>query len=508
VATDGVAGNWFWWADVLPAAIAALLIAPLWRRSGVLTDNEITELRYGGRRAAGLRLFRALYFGVLRNAIVIGWVNLAMLKILQLAFGLDPGQSVWLLAGLFAVAATYTLLSGLWGVVLTDALQFVLAFGGALFLAAIAVGDSGGLSGLMSAVETGLGTLRARETLALVPAEREAFWAFVIYVGIKSWASGNTEGNGYVAQRLLATRSERDARLAALWFTVAHFVLRPWPWILVGLVALVSYPGLEDPESGYVRVLLDYLPNGARGLMIATLLAAFMSTVDTQLNWGASYLTHDVFHRFVDREASERTLVRVARISVVVLAAVGAGATLLMPSIAGAWKFLASITAGSGVILLLRWLWWRINAWSEIAVMAASLLVTNALLLWSDVPFPFSLVIVVGVSLPVAFAVTLLTEPETPDTLRRFYRRVQPRGAWGPVARDCGLPVRPLRVGAWVQVGAATLGVYGLLVGTGWLLLGRPGAGAVALIAGTLLLALAVRGAATSPRSPEAPRRN
>jgi hypothetical protein len=271
----------------------------------------------------------------------------------------------------------------------------------------------------------------------------------------------------------------------------------------------VSYPGLEDPESGYVRVLLEYLPNGARGLMIATLLAAFMSTVDTQLNWGASYLTHDVFSRFVDREASERTLVRVARISVVVLAAVGAGATLLMPSIAGAWKFLASITAGSGVILLLRWLWWRINAWSEIAVMAASLLVTNALLLWSDVPFPFSLVIVVGVSLPVAFAVTLLTEPETSDTLRRFYRRVQPRGAWAPVARDCGLPVRPLRMTAWLQVGAATLGVYGLLLGTGWLLLGRPGAGAAAVITGTLLLALAVRGAATaSPRSPEAPRRN
>ncbi len=494
VANEGIAGNWFWWADVLPAMTAAFLVAELWRRSGVLTDNEIIELRYGGRRAAGLRLFRALYFGVLRNAIVIGWVNLAMLKILELVLGLDPGSGAGVLAGLFLLTVAYTLLSGLWGVVFTDVAQFALALGGSVMLAVLALQASGGLAALPDQVVLAVGELRAREVLALVPAEREAFWAFVIYIAVKSWASGNTEGNGYVAQRLLATRDERHARLAAIWFAVAHFALRPWPWILVGLVALISYPALDDPEAGYVRVLLDTLPDGLRGLMIATLFAAFMSTVDTQLNWGASYLTHDVFHRFVRPDASERTLVAVARLSVVLLAALGAAATLLMPSIADAWKFLASILAGTGLILFLRWFWWRINAWSEISVMLTSLAGTNLLLLWGDVPFPFSLALVVAVAIPVSLAATLLSEPESAETLAAFYRRVRPRGWWEPVARACGEEPQPLGARPWLDVLAATAGVYGLLLGAGGLLLGRPALGGVALLAGAALLALAIRG--------------
>ena len=493
VATEGIAGNWFWWADVLPAALAALLVAELWRRSGVLTDNELTELRYGGRRASGLRLFRALYFGVLRNAIVIGWVNLAMLKVLQGVLGLDASSSAAVLAGLFALTVGYTLLSGLWGVIVTDVVQFALAIAGSLTLAGIALSANGGLGEVLGALESALGAQRASDTLALVPAESEAFWAFVVYVAIKSWASGNTEGGGYIAQRLLATRDERHARLAALWFAVAHFALRPWPWILVGLVALLSYPALDDPESGYVRVMLDHLPNGLRGAMVATLLAAFMSTVDTQLNWGASYLTHDVFRRFLRPAASERTLVAVARLSVVALAALGAGATLLMPSIAGAWKFLASILAGTGLILLLRWLWWRINAWSEIGVMTASLVTTNALLVFTEIPFPFSLAIVVAVAVPTALAATLLTAPESSDTLRAFYLRVRPRGWWGPVARACGEASVAIPPSVWLDVVAATAGVYGLLLGTGWLLLDRPAVGALSVAAGVVLMAAVVR---------------
>lgn len=491
VAVEGVAGNWFWWADVLPAAIAALVVAELWRRSGVLTDNELVELRYGGRPAAALRLFRALYYGVLRNAIVIGWVNLAMLKILGLALGLDPASGGWVLAGLFVLTVGYTLLAGLWGVILTDALQFALALAGSILLAVLAVEAAGGLAGLPAVLAEVVGPERAASTLAMIPEQREAFWAFVIYIAIKGWASGNTEGNGYVAQRLLATRDERHARLAAVWFAVAHFALRPWPWILVGIVALVSYPDLGDPESGYVRVMLDTLPVGLRGAMVATLLAAFMSTIDTQLNWGASYLTHDVYRRFARPEAGERELVRVARASVLGLAAVGTGATLLMPSIAGAWKFLASITAGTGLVLLARWLWWRINAWSEIAVMAASLAATNALLVWSDVGFPFSLALVVAFAVPVALAATLLTPAESPETLGAFYTRVRPRGWWGPVsaARDES-PRR--RDAAWVRVAVLTAGVYGLLIGIGGLLLGAPGRGAIALALGALALAYVV----------------
>ncbi|MFQ5513202.1 MAG: sodium:solute symporter family protein [Myxococcota bacterium] len=502
VATGGLAANWFWWADVLPAMIGALLIAHLWRRSGVLTDNELIELRYGGRPAAGLRAFRALYWGVLRNAIVIGWVNLAMLKVLELALGLEPEQGRWVLAGLFGLTLGYTLLSGLVGVVLTDLLQFVLALGGSLLLAVLALRSAGGPAGLVESLVLLKGSEGAARTLSLLPQGGEDLWAFVIYVAVKSWSSGNTEGSGYIAQRLLATRDERHARLAALWYAVANFVLRPWPWILVGLFALVRYPELPDPETGYVRVMLDLLPAGVRGLLLASLLAAFMSTVDTQLNWGASYLTHDLYRRFFRPDASERELVRTARASVVGLAALGVCATLGMPSIAGAWKFLASITAGTGLIVLLRWLWWRINAWSEISVMAASLFAANGLLLFTEIPFPFSLAIVVAVAVPVSLATTLLTPPESAERLARFHVRVRPRGWWGPVAAQLGDPPRRLGSRVWLGVAAGTLGTYSLLLGSGELLLGSRATGALAAALGLSLLAAVV-----TSRSRSAPRR-
>ncbi len=467
------------------------MVSHLWRRSLVLTDNEITELRYGGKPAAGLRLFRALYFGVLRNAIVMGWVNLAMVKVLSLALGLDDSDSVLLLAGLFALTVGYTLLAGLLGVVLTDFMQFGLAMIGSIALAVFALKEVGGLGALVGQLgEKG-------ELLVLVPGlgDGEAFWAFLAYVGVKSWSSGNTEGNGYIAQRILATRSERDARLASLWYAIAHFALRPWPWIIVGLVALVRYPGLEDPEAGYVMVMLEVLPNGIRGVLLASLLAAFMSTIDTQLNWGSSYLTHDVYSRFIDPDASEKRLIWIARGSVVLLAAIGAGATMSMDSIADAWKLLATISAGTGLIGLLRWLWWRINAWTEIAVMSASLVGANLVAMMSDVAFPFSLLIVVALSLPFAFAVTFLTSPEDPAVLQRFYERVQPAGAWSPVARALGVPNKRLGLRPWLEVAAATLGIYAAIAGVGWLLLGEPAKGIVACATSSLFLYFAIRGA-------------
>jgi SSS family solute:Na+ symporter len=492
VATEGVAGNWFWWADVLPVVLGTFIVSHLWRRSGVLTDNEITELRYGGRPAAGLRLFRALYFGVIRNAIVIGWVNLAMVKVLSLALGLDAGASGLVLAGLFVLTVGYTLLAGLLGVVVTDFLQFGLALVGSILLAILAVDDLGGLASLLDRLGD------HHKALALVPslADGEAFWAFIAYVGVKSWSSGNTEGNGYTAQRILSTRSERDARLASLWYAIAHFALRPWPWIIVGLVAVVRFPGLEDPEAGFVMVMLDVLPNGVRGLLLAAMFAAFMSTIDTQLNWGASYLTHDVYERFLDKNASQRRLIWIARGSVVLLAAIGAAATMGMDSIAGAWKLLATIGAGTGLIGLLRWLWWRINAWSEIAVMTASLVGANLVGLLTDVAFPFSLVLVVAFSLPVAFLATFATPAEDPAVLRAFYRRVRPAGAWKPVADEAGLPHRPLGLRPWLDVAAATLGIYAAIAGAGWLLFGAIVKGLCASAIAVGLLLLAVRGAA------------
>ncbi len=498
IATDGIAGNWFWWADVFPVVIGTFMVSHLWRRSRVLTDNEITELRYGGRPAAALRLFRALYFGVLRNAIVMGWVNLAMMKVLSLALGLDESQSLWLLAGLFLLTVGYTLLAGLLGVVLTDFLQFGLALLGSILLAIYAVSDLGGLAVLIDR----LGADQSK--LALIPslADGEAFWAFVAYVGVKSWSSGNTEGNGYVAQRILATKSERDARLASLWYAIAHFALRPWPWIIVGLVALVRFPGLEDPEAGYVLVMLDVLPSGVRGMLIAAMLAAFMSTIDTQLNWGASYLTHDVYERFVNPSASQGRLIWVARGSVILLAGIGIAATLAMDSVADAWKLLATIGAGTGLIGLLRWLWWRINAWSEIAVMTASLLGANLVAVLTEIAFPFSLLVVVAFSIPVAFVVTWLTSPEDPATLRNFFERVRPAGAWAPVAEESGLPLQGIGIRPWLDVGAATVGLYAAIAATGWLLFGETVWGLTAGILSGVLLIFAVRGAAAQGGTP------
>ena len=497
VATDGIAGNWFWWADVLPVVLGTFIVSHLWRRSQVLTDNEITELRYGGKPAAGLRIFRALYFGVIRNAIVIGWVNLAMVKVLSLALDLDDNASGLVLAGLFVLTVGYTLLAGLLGVVLTDFLQFGLALVGSVLLAVLAVGDMGGLAALVDRLGEGHHLANGNDVLALIPSlsDGEAFWAFIAYVGVKSWSSGNTEGNGYIAQRILATRSERDARLASLWYAIAHFALRPWPWILVGLVALVRYPDLADAEAGYVMVMLDDLPSGVRGLLLAAMFAAFMSTIDTQLNWGASYLTHDVYSRFIDTEASERKLIWVARGSIILLAGIGTAATLGMDSVAGAWKLLATIGAGIGLIGLLRWLWWRINAWSEIAVMTASLVGANLVSLFTDVTFPFSLLIVVAFSLPIAFVVTFLTPPEDPTVLRKFYERVRPAGAWARVAIDAGLPHQPLGLRPWLDVAAATLGIYAAIAGVGWLLFAEFSWGLMACATSIALLYLAVRGA-------------
>ena len=493
VATEGIAGNWFWWADVLPAMLAAFLVAHLWQRSGVLTDAELVELRYAGRPAAALRVFRALYFGIIRNAIVIGWVNLAMWKVLQLSLGLDPSQSLWLLGALFVLAVAYTLASGLWGVVMSDVFQFALALIGSVVLAFAAVGAAGGMEALLAKLHAELGP-RAAETVALIPTKGDAFWAFVVYVGVKSWSAGNTEGSGYFAQRLLATRSARDARLAALWYGVAHFALRPWPWIVVGLVAVVRYPGLEDPEAGYVRVMLADLPSGVRGAMLAAMFAAFLSTIDTHLNWGASYLTHDLYRRFLRPDASERSLVRVARVSVVLLAAIGAAASLLMPSIAGAWKFLAQISAGLGVVLLARWLWWRVNAWSEITVMAGSLVGSAFLLTATEVSFPLSLAIVTLGVVPLGLVVTLATQPEPTDHLRRFYMKIRPSGWWDPIARETDVPIVLLGAKPWLRVGSATVGVYGLLLGTGLLLLGRAPFGVASVGAGVACLFLSIRG--------------
>jgi len=508
VATGGIAANWFWWADVLPVMIGALLVSHLWRRSGVLTDNEIVELRYGGRTASGLRIFRALYLGVVRNAIVIGWVNLAMVKVLELALGLDEESSRYVLAGLFALTVGYTLLAGLLGVVLTDALQFGLALGGCVMLAVFAVGEAGGLDSLLSSLSDRGDTLR----MVPLPSDGEAFWAFLIYVGIKSWASGNTEGNGYTAQRILATRSERDARLASLWYGVAHFALRPWPWIIVALCSIVVYPTVDsiaaafpglDPsilgEDMAYSAMLVLLPTGLLGLVVASLAAAYMSTISTHLNWGASYIVDDFYRRFIRNDASEKHYVTVGRFSTVFLVSLACVVALWLEDAKTSFEILLQIGAGTGMIYLARWFWWRINAWSELSAMVISFLVAIYFqFVHTAIGFEAidaSLQLVLGVLLTSVgwVTVTFLTAPVEAETLRSFHALIRPMGGgWA----GAGLGLEPDEgdspTAAFLAWFLGLTVVYGAIFGTGYLLYGQlPLAGvclATAGVAGGFLM--------------------
>lgn len=492
VAQYGVAGNWLWWNMVMSGILTVFFYARLWRRAGVLTDVEFTELRYGGRPAAILRAFRAGYLALPVNLIVMGWVNLAMVEIASVA--LDIPRLAALLVCFF-LAAGYSVLSGLWGVVVTDFFQFGLALGGAIVLAVFAVEAVGGISGLEAGLADVYGSAEA--ATALLPATGVAWMpaiTFAVYLAMNWWASwypgAEPGGGGYVAQRIFSARTERDGLLATLWFNVAHYALRPWPWILVALSTTVLYPGLENPRQGYVMAILDLLPPGLTGLLLAGLAAAYMSTISTQLNWGASYLVNDLYARFLDRGEGEAHLIRVSRAATLVLMLASLVVTYFMSSIEGAWRFLLAIGAGTGLVLILRWYWWRINAWSEIAAMVASLAVS--LVLWfgagldPDDPGQWAGIMIVTVACSTAawLAATFLTRPEPDEVLEGFYRRVRPGGpGWSAVSTRLGFGREEIEGGAlnWTNWVAGVVAVYTALFGTGKLIFGAWGEAAALL---------------------------
>jgi len=405
VAKGGIAGNWLWWNFVAGGMLTVFFYARLWRRAGVMTDVEFAEIRYSGAPAAFLRGFRALYLGLLINSIVLGWVNLAMVKILEHVLGVTKIQAIAITLGMIGVTSVISTLSGLWGVLVTDFVQFAIAMGMVIVLAVFAVGAVGGMDGLLARLSeldrARAATGQAGSVLSFIPDPNSAWMpmlTFLVYISLNWWATwypgSEPGGGGFVAQRMFSARDEKHSLLATLWFQVAHYALRPWPWILTALVAMVQYPGLADPEAGYLRVMLDHLPASLRGLMVAAFAAAFMSTIATQLNWGASYLVNDFYRRFVRREAGERHYVLVSRLATVLLTLVSAVVTFYMTSIAAAWKLLIVTGAGTGGVLLLRWYWWRVNAWSEVSSMVAAFVVSLSLqLVWgldSDDPLGFA----------------------------------------------------------------------------------------------------------------------
>jgi Na+/proline symporter len=484
VAKYGVAGNWLWWNGAFSGVLTVFFFSRLWRRAGVLTDVEFAELRYGGRPAAVLRGFRALYLALPINLIIMGWVTRAMVTILGVTLDVNPWSAAILL---FGVTALYSIFSGLWGVIVTDAFQFVIAMGGTILLAVFAVDSVGGLAILTEKAAAHFGSADA--AFGVIPAADQAWLplsTLLIFLGVQWWAAWypgqEPGGGGYVVQRILSAKDERHGLLATLWFTIAHYALRPWPWILVGFVGLIRYPGLANPEEGYVRVMVDVLPSPFKGLLLAAFAAAYMSTISTHLNWGASYLVNDVYLRFMRPSASQKAQVIASRIATGVLMILSLVVMSFLSSVEQGWKLLIGLGAGTGLVFILRWYWWRVNAWSEISAMIASFVTSVLLATFSyDLSNPAgaeyakTMLITVAVTTVVWLTVTLLTPAESDATLDRFYRRVRPGGpGWRAVSQRLGFGKDPIPGGAlsWVNWVAGIVAVYCAVVSLGAFLTG------------------------------------
>jgi Na+/proline symporter len=505
VAANGIAANWLWWCFVASGMLTVFFYARLWRRSGVTTDIEFTEIRYSGRPAAFLRGFRAVYLGVLINCIILGWVNKAMVDILSLVLGVTELQALGLVIGLIAATSGVSTLAGLWGVLVTDLIQFVVTMGMVIVLAVFAVQTVGGIGPMLDRLAMIDAQRGGGSVLSFVP-DLDSAWmpllTFLVYISLNWWATwypgAEPGGGGYIAQRMLCAKDEKHSLLATLWFNVAHYAVRPWPWILVGLVSLILFPGLERPETGYVRVMIATLPASLRGLMVAAFAAAYMSTISTQLNWGASYLINDFYRRFLRPELTRRQYVSASRAATVLLTVISAAVTFYLDSIAAAWKYLLVTGAGTGGVLLLRWYWWRINAWSEVSSMAVALVVSLTMQVAfgynTDRPLDFAWLMISTVAITTAawLLTTFLTKPEPDEVLTAFYRRTRPsRAGWSRIAR-LAPEVQPDGDGpsnllCWA--GGCML-IYGVLFGVGKLILLETAAGL--LLMGVGLLGLAV----------------
>jgi solute:Na+ symporter, SSS family len=503
VYTQGVAGNWLWWSFLPSGMMTVFLFARLWRRSGLLTDVQFAELRYTGKPAAFLRGFRAVYLGLLMNCLILGWVTKAMTSIVSSTLGTSETASLAICVfGLIPLTGLYVSFGGLWGVLWTDLFQFVLMMAIVIAVAYYGVAAAGGVGAVLAKLagaRTAAGP-QASDITGMFPdfsrgLTAEALWTlpvltFLVHLGVQWWAfwypGAEPGGGGYIAQRIFSARDERQGLLSVLWFNVAHYAIRPWPWILTAMAAAVLYPGLKNPESGYMLVATGTMPHALRGVLVAGFMAAFMSTVATQLNWGSSYLVEDFYRRFIRRDAAEKHYVNISRVATLALVVASVYVSARLLTIGQGWQDVLEIGAGTGGVYLLRWYWWRINAWSEISAMVAALLMTLALHVWpvfhGSGPVIFAKVTLATTSVTTVawIVVTLVTRAEPEEILVRFYRKVRPDvTGWRRIAaltpelpptRDLGKNLQ-----AWL-LGCAM--VYAALFGVGKLCFGRIGPGA------------------------------
>lgn len=478
---NGISGNWLWWNMLIGGMLTTFFFAKMWRKANVLTELEFLELRYSGKVTKLFRKFKAVYLGLFFNTIIIGWVNAAMIKILMIFLNIDYLTAFIYIAILMILIAVYSSLSGLLGVAITDALQFTLAMGGCIVLAIIMLNSEqvGGVVGLKEKLPEWRfnffpnlnGTNSDIGTFGLTIG---AFFSFVAIQWWASWYPGNEPGGGgYIAQRMMSTKNEKHAVLATLFFQIAHYALRPWPWIIVGLCALIVYPDLPMNEAGngFVFAMRDFMPTGFRGLIFTAFLGAYMSTISTQLNWGASYITNDLYKN-INTENNEvlfqKKLVLIGRIATVSIMAIALVITSFIDTIDGAARFLIASSAGLGAVLILRWYWSRINIWSEISATIAPII---GFVLSKFVVAPLferscnagnSFVENEGILLfttlftTIAWlSVTFLTKPENDETLKKFYQQVEPLGAWNSVREKLNLPKTksqiPALIACWIS---------------------------------------------------------
>ena len=489
IRTKGIQGNWYWWSGLMGGMLCVFFYARLWRRAHILTDVEFVELRYGGKAALLLRLFHAIYRSTLFNTITMGWVILAMSKIVQELLGWDK---VFAVTVLVIITLIYTVLSGIWGAVVTDFFQFIWAMLGCIILAVIVVIKAGGPLELAQKSFEAAQALQGTQTLSPVVSSNQllgflpspgattlAIFSFFVFITVQ-WLGGG-EGGGFLAQRLFSTKNEKHSMLAVLWYNFAQYAVRPWPWIIVGLGSLIYFPNIDDPESSYPKMMVMFLGPGLRGFLVAGFLAAFMSTITTHLNWGASYLVNDVYRRVIRKDASERHYIIISQISTVIMAIMAGIAAWQMDSIYKAWLFIQLLMVGTSLVMLLRWYWWRINAWSEISAMVSSLII--ALILdkhpaFSSIQgedfYAVRLVITLTLCTLIWLIVTYLTKPVAEEQLKKFFRHVRPGGFWGPIAQACP-DVTKLHLG-WPEVANFFLGticIYASLFSIGWFCLGQ-----------------------------------
>ncbi len=490
VRTQGVSDNWLWWAFLLTGMMTVFFFARMWRRSRVLTDLEFYELRYSGKAASFVRGFRAVYLGLFFNCVIMATVNLAAVKIANIVLGWPPWKTLPIAAGITIFFAS---VSGLWGVLATDFIQFGIMMTGTFAVAYFAVKQPqvGGMAGLIRQINP--------KTLNLLPDFGNwpvALAVLIIPITIQWWSvwypGAEPGGGSYMAQRMLAARSEKDALSGTFLFNVMHYALRPWPWIIVALASMIIYPNLASIQHAFPHLdprllgddiaypaMLRFLPAGFLGLMVAGMLAAYCSTIETHLNWGTSYLVHDLYRRFISRDRPEKHYVFMGRVVTALLMVLAASMTYALTTAVAAFNLLLSIGAGTGLIYLLRWFWWRVNAWSEVSAMLSSFLVALGFFIGGKVGHPvpadISLVVTVAVTTVVWVVTTYLTEPHDHETLVEFYKLVRPAGpGWKHIREELGLGPSPDSLPqamlGWVL---GCLFVYAALFGAGSILYGR-----------------------------------